>query len=95
MISSLEVAATKEVFEVLQVLYEKHKLLTYPRSDNQFLSDAHLENAPQIFTAIQGTIPHLSDTITQTVPSSTHKAFNTTKIEAHHAIVPIEKSGAD
>ncbi|EIA0806487.1 DNA topoisomerase III [Vibrio vulnificus] len=84
----------KEVLDALQALYEKHKLLTYPRSDNQFLSDAHLENAPQIFAAIQGTMPHLSDAVTQATPTSTHKAFNAAKIEAHHAIVPTEKSGA-
>ncbi|WP_263422418.1 DNA topoisomerase [Vibrio parahaemolyticus] len=44
----------KEVLDALQSLYEKHKLLTYPRSDNQYLSDAHLENRDSILSAIKG-----------------------------------------
>ncbi len=84
----------KEVLDALQGLYEKHKLLTYPRSDNQYLSDAHLENRDSILSAIKGTLSHLSEAIDQASPTSNHKAFNASKIEAHHAIVPTEKSGA-
>ncbi|MEL7326507.1 MAG: DNA topoisomerase [Pseudomonadota bacterium] len=84
----------KQVLDTLQSLYEKHKLLTYPRSDNQFLSDAHLENAPTIFAAIKGTLSHLGGEIDQAASTSTHKAFNASRIEAHHAIIPTEKSGA-
>ncbi|MCZ5941030.1 DNA topoisomerase, partial [Vibrio parahaemolyticus] len=84
----------KEVLDALQSLYEKHKLLTYPRSDNQYLSDAHLENRDSILSAIKGTLSHLSEAIDQAAPTSNHKSFNASKIEAHHAIVPTEKSGA-
>lgn len=85
----------KEVLDTLQGLYEKHKLLTYPRSDNQYLSDAHLENAASIFAAIKGTLSHLEPAITQAASTSSHKAFNASKIEAHHAIIPTETSGHD
>ncbi|HFU0470696.1 TPA: DNA topoisomerase III [Vibrio parahaemolyticus] len=85
----------KEVLDVLQGLYEKHKLLTYPRSDNQYLSEAHLENAGSIFEAIKGTLSHLNSAISQVASTSTHKAFNASKIEAHHAIIPTETSGAN
>ncbi len=84
----------KEVLDTLQGLYEKHKLLTYPRSDNQYLSDAHLENKDSILAAIKGTLPPLDEAIDQAASTSQHKAFNASKIEAHHAIVPTEKSGA-
>ena len=100
-LSKLQIEASKRwgykpkaVLDTLQGLYEKHKLLTYPRSDNQFLSEAHLENAPTIFAAIKGTLSHLGGEIDQAAPTSTHKAFNASRIEAHHAIVPTEKSGA-
>lgn len=84
----------KEVLDTMQGLYEKHKLLTYPRSDNQFLSDAHLENAQSIFEAIKGTSPSLGSAIEHAATTTKHRAFNAAKIEAHHAIVPTEKSGA-
>ncbi|WP_409934107.1 DNA topoisomerase, partial [Vibrio jasicida] len=84
----------KDVLDTLQGLYEKHKLLTYPRSDNQYLSDAHLENRSSIFAAIKGTLSHLDTAIEHAATTSSHKAFNASKIEAHHAIVPTEKSGA-
>ncbi|GAL12073.1 DNA topoisomerase III [Vibrio astriarenae] len=47
----------KQVLDTIQGLYEKHKLLTYPRSDNQYLSEAHLDNAQSIFNAIQAQCP--------------------------------------
>jgi len=100
-LSKLQIEAAKRwgykpkfVLDTLQSLYEKHKLITYPRSDNQYLSEAHLENAQSIFSAIGGTMPALNDSIAQAAPTSNHKAFNANKIEAHHAIVPSEKNGA-
>lgn len=83
----------KETLDVVQSLYETHKLLTYPRSDSQYLSDAHLENAPGILDAIKNTKPHLASAVGGCASSSKHKAFNASKIEAHHAIIPTEKSG--
>nr|WP_012219851.1 DNA topoisomerase III [Vibrio sp. 23023]ABX77039.1 Hypothetical TraE [Vibrio sp. 23023] len=83
----------KETLDIVQALYEKHKLLTYPRSDSQYLSDAHLENAYDILNAIKGTLPQLKQQISDAALTSEHKAFDTSKIEAHHAIVPTEKSG--
>ena len=98
-LSKLQIEAAKRwgykpkfVLDTVQSLYEKHKLITYPRSDNQYLSNAHLENAQSIFSAISGAIPHLNDSIAQAAPTSNHKAFNASKIEAHHAIVPTEKN---
>ena len=31
----------KETLDIMQGLYETHKLLTYPRTDNRYLSDEH------------------------------------------------------
>lgn len=83
----------KDTLDIVQALYEKHKLLTYPRSDNQYLSDAHLEAAPDILNAIKATMPSLTSQLHGAALSSTHKAFNASKIEAHHAIIPTEKQG--
>ncbi|MGF1832005.1 DNA topoisomerase 3 [Photobacterium angustum] len=83
----------KQTLDIVQSLYETHKLLTYPRSDNQFLSDAHLAHSESILTAIKHTAQTLSDCVEQAASTSTHKAFNAAKIEGHHAIIPTEKNG--
>ena len=78
----------------MQGLYETHKLLTYPRSYNRYLSDEHYYQAKDIATAISATMPELATAAGDMDLSQKHKAFDASKIEAHHAIVPTTKSGA-
>lgn len=84
----------KETLEVMQGLYETHKLLTYPRSDNRYLSDEHYYQAKDIASAISVTMPELATAVSDMDLSQKHKAFDASKIEAHHAIVPTIKSGS-
>lgn len=84
-----------ETLETAQSLYETHKLLTYPRADCRFLSDEHLLNADEILKAINRTMPKYQDLISSVDLNLKHKAFNSEKITAHHAICPTEKSGED
>ncbi len=79
--------------EIMQTLYETHKLLTYPRSDCRYLSDEHFASKEEIFKSLKLTLPHLSAQIDNADLSLNHKAFNAEKITAHHAICPTEKSG--
>ncbi|HBK6223152.1 TPA: DNA topoisomerase III, partial [Raoultella ornithinolytica] len=84
----------KETLDVMQGLYETHKLLTYPRSDNRYLSDEHYYQAGDIAVAIAATMPELASATADMDKEQKHKAFNASKIEAHHAIIPTTKSGA-
>ena len=86
--------SSKETLDVTQGLYETHKLLTYPRSDNRYLSDEHYYQAGDIAAAIALTIPELASATADMDKGQKHKAFNASKIEAHHAIIPTTKSGA-
>ncbi|EDA8714351.1 DNA topoisomerase III, partial [Salmonella enterica subsp. enterica serovar Enteritidis] len=69
-------------------------LLTYPRTDNRYLSDEHYYQAGDIASAISATLPELATATAEMNKEQKHKAFNASKIEAHHAIVPTTKSGA-
>ncbi|EGU31294.1 DNA topoisomerase III [Vibrio ichthyoenteri ATCC 700023] len=82
-----------ETLEICQSLYETHKLLSYPRTDNRFLGDSHFDQRQDILNFIVGTMPELQTAINGVDTSRKHGAFNPAKIEAHHAIVPT-KSGA-
>ncbi len=84
----------KETLDVVQGLYETHKLLTYPRSDNRYLSDEHFYQTGDIAAAIAATMPELASATADMDKGQKHPAFNASKIEAHHAIIPTTKSGA-
>ena len=73
------------VLEICQNLYELG-ILTYPRSDCEFLPDAHHNEAQKVF----GVIEKLSSV---KVPQQVDKdrktpVFNSKKVEEHHAIIP-------
>ena len=44
--------AAQQVLDICQTLYERHKLITYPRSDNRYLPKEHHLDAPSILKAI-------------------------------------------
>ncbi|EJB8439023.1 topoisomerase DNA-binding C4 zinc finger domain-containing protein [Vibrio parahaemolyticus] len=85
--------SASQTLDIMQGLYEQHKLLTYPRTDNRYLSDEHYYQAGDIARAIVGTLPEFESAVPSMDTSLKHKAFNAEKIEAHHAIVPTTKSG--
>lgn len=82
-----------QTLEIMQGLYETHKLLTYPRTDNRYLSDEHYYQTGDIAAAVTATMPELAEAVGGMDRAQKHKAFNADKIEAHHAIVPTTKSG--
>jgi len=98
-LSSLQIAAAKQfsmnaklVLDVCQALYEKHKLITYPRSDCRFLPKEQLKQAPTIINTLSAANLPCSKQAKNADYSIKSKAWNDKKITAHHAIVPTEKS---
>ncbi|MFT6733517.1 MAG: DNA topoisomerase-3 [Polaribacter sp.] len=80
--------SAKQVLDTCQSLYEKHKLITYPRSDCRFLPIEHLKQANSITSAISFVCPKLSTSVSEADLSLVSKAWNDIKIVAHHAIIP-------
>nr|WP_238485325.1 DNA topoisomerase [Rahnella ecdela] len=68
--------------------------MTYPRTDYRYLSDEHFSQAADIASAISATIPELASATADINKGQKHKAFDGSKIEAHHAIIPTTKSGS-
>lgn len=98
-LSSLQITAAKQfsmnaklVLDVCQALYEKHKLITYPRSDCRYLPKEQLKQAATIITTLADTNLPCSAQAKGADSSIKSKAWNDKKITAHHAIVPTEKS---
>lgn len=82
----------KLVLDVCQSLYEKHKLITYPRSDCRYLPTEQLSQAAAIVSNLaQADLP-FSAFAKNADLSIKSKAWNDSKVSAHHAIIPTEKS---
>ncbi|MGL4472853.1 MAG: DNA topoisomerase 3, partial [Shewanella sp.] len=98
-LSALQIDAAKRfgmsaqsVLDTCQQLYERHKLITYPRSDCRYLPKEHLNDVPQVISAIRHSCAALQDAANNANVSLKSKAWNDSKISAHHAIIPTAKA---
>lgn len=83
--------SAKQVLDVCQVLYEKHQLITYPRSDCRYLPKEHLNDIPAVSSAIKNNSEELATVVVSADFSLRSKAWNDAKVDAHHAIIPTAK----
>lgn len=77
-----------EVLATIQSLYERHGLTTYPRSDCQFLPEGQLADAPQVHAAVIHNLNFSQEVLSQVDLSRKSRAWNDSKVTAHHAIIP-------
>ena len=98
-LSSLQIDAAKIyslnaklVLDVCQALYEKHKLITYPRSDCRYLPKEHHAQAKGIIAMLANADETYAKFAQGADSSLKSKAWNNAKVTAHHAIIPTEKS---
>lgn len=80
--------SAQDVLDICQSLYEKHKLITYPRSDCRYLPEEHLHQINGVIAAINHNCPGLQDAISHADLSIRTKTWNDKKVDAHHAIIP-------
>ena len=84
--------SAQQVLDICQSLYERHKLITYPRSDSRHLPQEHWQEAPAISKAIANNLKELKFGVEGANFSLKSKAWNDAKVDAHHAIIPTPKS---
>ncbi|EGU30341.1 DNA topoisomerase III [Vibrio sp. N418] len=100
-LSALQIDAAKrfgmsaqQVLDTCQSLYEKYKLITYPRSDSRYLPVEHFAQAPSVCEAIANNAQELASAVRGANLSQKSKAWNDKKVDAHHAIIPTPKKAA-
>lgn len=74
----------QQTLDITQALREKHKAITYNRSDCSYLSDEQYADAPELLAALKSVIQETLDTDA----SRKSKAFDSKKVTAHTAIIP-------
>ncbi len=82
----------KEVLDTAQNLYERHQLITYPRSDCRYLPEGHFGQSQQVLNAIARVAPELAQACNQSDLSRRTAAWNDKQVDAHHAIIPTSRS---
>lgn len=82
-----------KVLGLCQALYETHKLTSYPRTDCGYLPEAQFAEAPDVISAVKGTMGNQFDCPCQLDMSYRSPAWNDSKVTAHHGIIPTAKAG--
>ena len=85
--------SAKETLNLMQSLYEQHKLLTYPRTDSRYISDDVVPTLPERIRAVMvDSYKPLAQQIMRDRPLKTKYLVNNAKVTDHHAIIPTEES---
>lgn len=84
--------SAQKTLDIAQSLYERRKLLTYPRTDSRYLSDdlaPHLASRVQRLAGLAQFSDLAASLLGQPLPLS-KRIIDNSKISDHHAIIPTE-----
>ncbi|MFM2261744.1 MAG: topoisomerase 3, partial [Pseudomonadota bacterium] len=85
--------SAKTTLALAQSLYEKHKALTYPRTDSRALPEDYLPTVRQTFEMIADSpfnhlAPHALTALNNGYIKPTKRVFDNSKVSDHFAIIP-------
>jgi DNA topoisomerase III len=85
--------SARRTLQVAQQLYERHKVLTYPRTDSRYLPEDYLGTASHVLSSlIDPTLaPHARKVLENGWLKPTKRIFNDAKITDHNAIIPTDQ----
>lgn len=83
--------SAKAVLDICQRLYERHQLITYPRSDCRYLPLEHLKGMPQQLASACAGDKTLSGWLANADMHLRSRAWNDARVGAHHALSPTGK----
>ncbi|MBR4701572.1 MAG: DNA topoisomerase III [Oscillospiraceae bacterium] len=87
--------SAKETLNLMQSLYERHKALTYPRTDSRYISDDVVPTLPDRLRAVaQAEYKELAWAVQRKKPFQTKYLVNNAKVTDHHAIIPTEEAAS-
>jgi DNA topoisomerase III len=79
--------------EAAQALYERHKILTYPRTDARTLSNDLAGEMPKLYAGLAQVPDYapFAKMLLATPPPKSRRVFDDAKVHDHHAIIPTGK----
>ncbi|MDR2899671.1 MAG: DNA topoisomerase III [Clostridiales bacterium] len=83
----------KQTLDIAQSLYERHKVLTYPRTDSCYIPKDIVATIPERLRAIRfGAFKNFAVTIINSGKYSSPSFVDDSKVSDHHAIIPTEEA---
>ena len=85
--------SAKTTLQLAQSLYERHKALTYPRTDSRALPEDYLPTVKQTFemladSSMKHLAPHALTALNNGYIKPSKRIFDNTKVSDHFAIIP-------
>lgn len=84
--------SAKKTLDIAQELYEKRKLITYPRTDSRYLSDdmkGKVYGTLKKLNQVEQFAPYVAP-IVEKPPVFTKRMIDNSKVTDHHAIIPTD-----
>lgn len=86
--------SAKQTLNIMQRLYENHKLLTYPRTDSRYISKDIVATIPERLKGIAvGEYRMIATDLLKTKITGNKSFVDDAKVSDHHAIIPTEERG--
>lgn len=84
--------SAKQTLSLMQSLYERHKLLTYPRTDSRYITSDMVATLPDRLKSIAvGSYKEMAQKLYRERPLSTRYLVDNSRVSDHHAIIPTEE----
>ncbi|MGF1678026.1 MAG: DNA topoisomerase III [Candidatus Methylacidiphilales bacterium] len=82
--------SARNTLGLAQALYEKHKVLTYPRTDSRCLPEDYVKTVFSTVASLKSThlAPHASKILDEGWIKPSKRIFNNAKVSDHFAIIP-------
>ncbi|EIP97354.1 DNA topoisomerase III [Opitutaceae bacterium TAV1] len=79
----------RRTLQIAQALYEKHKMITYPRTDSRALPEDYIPTCRETLQNLQGDLaPHARKALADGLVRPNKRIFNNAQISDHFAIIP-------
>ena len=80
-----------DTLSTLQGLYEKRKVVTYPRTDSRYLSEDIFPTIEKRLAGLPSDYSGYLGYLRTNRPKKDKRVFNNAKVSDHHAVIPTEK----
>ena len=83
--------SAKKTLAALQNLYERYKVVTYPRTDSKYLTQDLKATMSERLAAISGYVPEAKPLAAKKAPVVQKRVFNDAKVTDHYGLIPTEQ----
>ncbi len=84
--------SAKQTLSIMQSLYERHKVLTYPRTDSRHITTDIVPTLPDRLKSIAiGPYAAMAQNLLRGKINTTSRLVDNSKVSDHHAIIPTEQ----